>query len=67
MTTIAKSKDLTTMTLITLFGKLQEHELKLTRLGQHEENFKKKKGIAFKVSSSTHEESDEKTLMNKMI
>ena len=55
------------MTLITLFGKLQEHELKLTRLGQHEENFKKKKGIAFKVSSSTHEESDEKTLMNKMI
>ena len=58
MTTIVESKDLTTMTLVILFGKLQEHELELTRLSQHEGNDKKKIGIALKVSSSAHEESD---------
>ena len=46
------------MSLATLFGKLQEHEMELLRLNQHEENDKKKKGIAFKASSSIQEESD---------
>jgi len=47
------------MTLATLFGKLHEHEMKLMRLNQHEENDKKKKGIALKASSSSiHEEND---------
>ena len=46
------------MSLATLFGKLQEHEMELQRLNQHEENDKKKKGIALKVSSSIQEESD---------
>jgi len=46
------------MSLATLFGKLQEHEMKLMRLNQHEENDKKKKRIALKVSSSIQEESD---------
>ena len=43
------------MTLATLFGKLQQHEIKLLRLNQHEENDKKKKGIALKASSSKHD------------
>jgi len=46
------------MSVATLFGKLQEHEMELQRLNQHEENDKKKKGIALKVSSSIQEESD---------
>ena len=47
------------MSLATLFGKLQEHDMELMRLNQHEENDKKrKKGIALKASSSIQEESD---------
>ena len=46
------------MSLATLFGKLQEHEMELLRLNQDEENDKKKKGIALKASSSIQEESD---------
>ena len=57
-TTIAESRDLSNMSLATLFGKLQEHEMELLRLNQHEENDKKKKGIALKASSSIQEESD---------
>ena len=33
------------MSLATLFGKLQEHEMELMRLNQHEENDKNKKGV----------------------
>jgi len=50
------------MFLATLFGKLQEHKMKLMRLNQHEENDKKKKGIALKVLSSIQEESDREDL-----
>ncbi|KAL5141340.1 hypothetical protein HKD37_09G024709 [Glycine soja] len=51
------------MSLDTLFGKLHEHEMELMRLYQHEENDKKKKGIALKASSSSiQEESDEEDL-----
>ena len=52
-----ESKDLTNTSLATLFGNHQEHEIELMRLNQHEENDKKKKGIALKASSSIHEES----------
>jgi len=62
VTAIAKSRDLTNMSLATLFGKLQEQEMELIRLNQHEENDKKKKGIAFKASSSIQEESDKEDL-----
>ena len=34
---IAESRDLTDLCLATLFGKLQEHEIELMRLNQHEE------------------------------
>ena len=52
------------MSLATLFGKLQEHEMELLRLNQHEENDKKKKGIALKASSSIQEESDKEDLID---
>ena len=50
------------MSLATLFGKLQEHEMELMRLNQHEENDKKKKGITLKALSSVQEESDKEDL-----
>ena len=50
------------MSLATLFEKLQEHEMELQRLNQHEENDKRKKGIALKASSSIQEESDNEDL-----
>ena len=55
---ITESWDLSNMSIATLFGKLQEHEMELLRLNQHEENDKKKKGISLKASSSIQEESD---------
>ena len=50
------------MSLATIFGKLQEHEMELMRLNQYEENDKKKKGLALKASSSIQEESDKEDL-----
>jgi len=50
------------MSLATLFGKLQEHEMELMRLNQHEEHVKKKKGISLKASSSIQEEIDKEDL-----
>ena len=47
------------MSLATLFGKLQEHEMELQRLNQNEENDKKKRSIALKASSSIQEENEE--------
>jgi len=49
VTAICESKDLSFMSLATLFGKLQEHELELNRLIDSEESEKKKKGIALKA------------------
>jgi len=57
VTAITESRDLNNMSLATLFGDLQEHEMELLRLNQHEENDKKKKGIALKASPSNQEES----------
>jgi len=52
VTAIAESRDLTNMSLATLFGKLQEYEMELMRLNQNEENDEKKKGVGLKASSS---------------
>ena len=38
VTAITESRHLSNMTLATLFGKLQAHEMELLRLNQHEEN-----------------------------
>ena len=59
VTAIAESRNLATMTLATLFGKLQEHELELTRLAEYENTDKKKKSLALKAScSSQFDDSD---------
>jgi len=55
---ITESRDLSNMSLATLFRMLQEHEMELMRFNQHEENDKKKKGISLKASSSIKEGSD---------
>jgi len=62
VTAIVESKNLSTMSLATLFEKLQEHEMELQRLNQNEESNKRKKGITLKVSSSIQEGSDNKDL-----
>ena len=59
VTSIKEANDLTTLELITLFGKLQEHERGLTNLNKHEnKEYKeklrdtKKKSIVLRASSS---------------
>ena len=59
VTAISERKDLSSMSLATLFGKLEEHEMELQRLNQNEENDKKKRSIALKASSSIQEENEE--------
>ncbi|KAL5184397.1 hypothetical protein HKD37_17G048110 [Glycine soja] len=59
LTAISESKDLSSMSLATLFGKLQEHEIELQCLNQNKENDKKKRSIALKASSSMQEENEE--------
>ncbi|KAL5180287.1 hypothetical protein HKD37_01G001453 [Glycine soja] len=49
------------MSLATLFGKLQEHEMELQRLNQNEETDKRKRSIALKASSSMQEEEEEES------
>ena len=59
VTAISESKDLSSMSLATLFGKLQEHEMELQRLNQNEETDKRKQSIALKASSSMQEENED--------
>ena len=51
VTTISESKDLTTLTTASLFGKLREHELEMNRLKDQENEEKHVNNIAFKVTS----------------
>ena len=46
------------MSLATLFGKLQEHEMELQCLNQNEETDKRKRSIALQASSSMQEEEE---------
>jgi len=46
VTTISESIDLTTLTTATLFGKLREHELEMTRLKKMEYTEKKTRSLA---------------------
>ena len=54
------------MSLATLFGKLQEHEMELMRLHQLEENDIKRKGIALIASSSSIQEESDKEDFTKI-
>jgi len=48
--TISKSKDLTSLNIATLFGKLREHELEIRRLNE-EEDGEKKHIVALKTTA----------------
>nr|KYP32980.1 Retrovirus-related Pol polyprotein from transposon TNT 1-94 [Cajanus cajan] len=56
VTAIEESKDLTSLTLATLFGKLREHEQKLHIFDEHEQQDKKGKGVSLKALKSAKEE-----------
>jgi len=66
VTTISESKDLTSMTVASLFGKLREHELEMNRLVVQESEDKHNKGIALKACNHKKQqdssESDEDTM-----
>jgi len=48
VTAISETTDLTTLTTTTLFGKLREHELEMTRLKEMEIVEKKSKSLVLK-------------------
>ncbi|XP_061370708.1 uncharacterized protein LOC133313360 [Gastrolobium bilobum] len=60
VTAICESKDLKNMSIATLFGKLQEHELELARLTLKEQAKKKSKGLALQATSSKSQVEEEK-------
>jgi len=49
VTTISESKDLTSMTTASLFGKLREHELEMNKLSIQQNEDKHVRTIALKV------------------
>jgi len=55
---ISESKDLTSMTMVSLFGKLREHEIEIQRLVVQESEDKHNKSIAFKASKPQHVSSE---------
>lgn len=55
------------MDLAIFFGKLQEHEMKLKRLYDNEEDDKKKKFLALKVTKVKHMKSEMKTTKVKVM
>jgi len=59
VTTISETRDLTTFTTSTLFGKLREHELKMTRLKEMETVEKKSRSLALKTKAAYIESSNE--------
>ena len=65
VTAISESKDLTSMTTASLFGKLREHELEMNRLVVQESEDKHSKGIALKACNHKQQqdssENDEDT------
>jgi len=48
VTAISETKDLTTLTIAVLFGKLRQHELEMTRLNEMESAEKKSRSLALK-------------------
>ena len=62
VTAIAESKNLDSMDLATLFGKLQEHELELNRLLESEEGENKKKGLALAANTKESDSEDNESL-----
>jgi len=59
VTMISETRDLTTLTTATLFGKLREHELQTTRLKEMETMEKKSRSLALKTRVVDIESSEE--------
>nr|XP_027188662.1 uncharacterized protein LOC113785802 [Cicer arietinum] len=51
ITAIAESKDLGSMSIVTLFGKLREHEMELHRLSEAKQTDRKRKGLSLKAQA----------------
>ncbi|XP_004514013.1 uncharacterized protein [Cicer arietinum] len=51
VTAIAESKDLGSMTIATLFGKLREHEMELHQLKESKQTDRKRKGLSLKAQA----------------
>ena len=59
MTTISETRDFTTLTTTTLFGKLREHGLEMTRLKEMETMKKKSRSLAQKTKAADVESNEE--------
>jgi len=59
VTAISMIKDLTTLTTTTLFSKLREHELKITRLKEIESVEKKSRSLVLKTKTADIESNEE--------
>jgi len=59
VTAISETRDLTTLTTATMFGKLREHELEMIRLKEMETMEKKTKSLALKTRTVVQESTDE--------
>jgi len=66
VTTISKLRDLTTMNMTTIFGKIREHELELGRL-KYEKEERNKKSIPLKVNSRKLDDDSYGENMNFMV
>ena len=64
VTAISESKDLTSLSVASLFGKLREHELEMNRLNVQENEDKHTRSIALKASKhkGKQDSSDEENL-----
>ncbi|XP_073221515.1 uncharacterized protein [Cicer arietinum] len=51
ITAIAESKDFSSLSIATLFGKLREHEMELHRLSEAEQTDRKRKGLSLKAQT----------------
>jgi len=61
LTAISETRDLTTLTTTTLFGKLREHEVEMTRLKEMETVEKKTRSLALKSKVAEIETSEDNT------
>ena len=59
MKKISETRDLTTLTIAALFGKLREHELEMRRLKEIETVEKKSRSLALKTKAADIESSEE--------
>jgi len=64
VTVISESKDLTTLTTTSLFGKLREHELEMNRLNDQEHEEKHVMSIALKVVGQETSEGNDGEILN---